>query len=685
MMNLKSMHFETDQSHVRFHKIDAAHSENVQLASDVTGMGKLAMSNERENFRNLFKQSRELVCILSGPEHRFEFVNEAHIRVLGFDATGMTVREAQPESVEVHGILDTVYETGRTAELREIPVTIGNSIRCFNLTYAARYSESGEVDGVMILGSDITDEILVREELRESKRRYQVLFDHSPLPKLIFDLETLKIVDVNETAIKHYGYSREEFLSMTKADLRPAQELHQLKESVIRKHADTEVEHHMGVHHIKKNGDIMEVEINSLDVRLNGRRVRICAIVDVTEKSRAEVELQRLIASLQEAKTEAERANNLKSSFLANMSHEIRTPLGAIIGFTDLLKDASISREEFSNYINIITRNCEQLGAIINDILDLSKVEAGFLTLDFTETAPAQVAADVVSLLRVKADEKGIALELKIDDSMPEIVVTDGLRLHQVLMNVVGNAIKFTPSGFVKVRCFGATDPRAGRPRLYLEVQDSGIGIPESQLEKIFNVFVQADGTSARKFGGTGLGLALSRQLARNLGGDVSVVQSSPEKGTTFLISVLDQPAKKSNVTATPAGDQTPRELSKTVLKGKNILVVDDSADNRQLLWHFLSSYGANVDFSENGVSGYRRALAGNFDIVLMDIQMPEMDGYTATQKLREAGYQMPVIALTAHAMSEVRKKCMNVGCTDHLTKPIKLRELIEAVVKHTT
>lgn len=660
---------------------------------DVTDrvLARKAIENERQNLRNLFRQTPEMVCYLLGPEHRFEFVNEAHIKALGFDATGMTVREAQPESVEVHGILDTVYRTGRTAELFEIPVTVGDRLRYFNLTYAARRDEEGEINGVMILGMEVSDQIkqladrkIIQEELEKSRERYRLLFDYSPLPKIIFDIETLRIIDVNKTAVKHYGYSREEFLQRTKADLRPPEDVAQLHESLIHKHSQTEVEVHTGLRHVKKDGTVIHVEISALDIILNGRSARLCAIVDVTDKVRAEVEQKRLVQGLQEAKAEAERANTLKSAFLANMSHEIRTPLGAMIGFADLLRDPGLSREEHSSYINIVTRNGEQLSAIINDILDLSKVEAGHLAFDFSETSPENIAADVISLLRVKANEKNVVLEYTPTPSSPRSVVTDPLRLRQILMNIVGNAIKFTQVGSVKVKSFGEKDPK-GHMNLFYEVADTGIGIPASQHDKVFDAFVQADGALSRKYGGTGLGLALSQQLAQELGGDLKLTKSIEGKGSTFLISIADKPELNQTSESARQREETKnQEIAQNALENIRVLIVDDSPDNRQLLWHFLTKYGAIVDFAENGLLGYRKALQGNFDIVLMDIQMPEMDGYTATQKLRETGFAKPIIALTAHAMDEVRKKCLNVGCTDHLTKPIRPKELIEAVVKYT-
>lgn len=387
-------------------------------------------------------------------------------------------------------------------------------------------------------------------------------------------------------------------------------------------------------------------------------------------------------AELKAAKDEAERANRLKSAFLANMSHEIRTPLGAILGFADLLRDTTLSSEERSNYLNIIVRNGEQLSTIINDILDLSKIEAGHMTFEYRPIQADELLSELFALLSVQAREKSLVLTYEREASTPGAFISDPLRLRQILLNILGNAIKFTPAGWIRVRSFGRPSPR-GPMELCFEVSDSGIGIAEEARDKVFSAFVQGDGSLSRRFGGTGLGLALSRQLARQLGGDLCLTHSEEGKGSTFLVQILDQPA--SHLSLPPAEAQRPNaaELAADALLGLKILVVDDAYDNRRLISQILQKQGAAVTLAEDGLRGYRMALAEHFDIVLMDIQMPELDGYSATQKLREAGYQRPIVALTAHAMSEVRRKCLNVGYTDHLTKPIKRLELIETVLKH--
>lgn len=396
---------------------------------------------------------------------------------------------------------------------------------------------------------------------------------------------------------------------------------------------------------------------------------------DVTDQKRNEAELKR-------AKEEAERANQLKSAFLANMSHEIRTPLGAMIGFTDLLRDPHLSPQERNNYIDILARNGEQLSVIINDILDLSKVEAGHLSLEYAETRPRSIAEDVVLLLAIKAKEKGLTLNYSKDTSTPESIISDPTRVRQILMNVVGNAIKFTPNGVVNIKSRGEKD-RSGANILIFEIEDTGIGIPKMQTERIFDVFVQGDESMARRFGGTGLGLALSRRLARALGGDVDIVRTEVGQGTVMQVRIFDQAQRKKIKLAEKNDSLSGGPENQKPLKGIRVLVVDDSPDNRHLISRYLAKTGADVGTADNGIQGVRRALDEDFDIIIMDIQMPEMDGYAATEKLRSEGYRRPIIALTAHAMGEVYEKCISVGCTDYLPKPINSKDMISMVAKH--
>ncbi|KYG69221.1 hypothetical protein AZI87_08415 [Bdellovibrio bacteriovorus] len=647
---------------------------------------KSIVENERNNFRSLFKDTPHLVCILRGPEHTFEFVNEAHARLLGFDATGMTVRQAQPESIEVHGLLDDVYRTGVTLQHFEIPVTVGDRIRYFNLTYSARRDDDGHINGVMILASEVTTHIEMRKELEASKQtlaleqhKLDAIFHVSPAAMALWVGEDMVFEKLNNEYQKIFS-GRD---LQGRPFLEALPELEQFGE-LVRKVLRTGepfvgTEFPVPVRRTEfgpteeRYFDFTYIQIK--DAHGNPYGVYDHAI-DVTDRVMARKDLEA-------AKEEAVRANDLKSAFLANMSHEIRTPLGAIMGFADLLRDPNLPYEERVNYLEVLQRNGHQLTVIINDILDLSKVEAGQMALEFLPLKPETIAHDVISLLRVNAAEKGLQLGFERDPSTPAEIHSDPTRVQQILINLVSNSIKFTHTGSVSIRTFGKTEK--GRTVAAFEVIDTGIGIQEDQRERIFEVFVQADSSVTRKFGGTGLGLSLSRRLARVLGGDVIVKESLLGKGSTFLVTIEDQPEKKKAVLPVVAASSAAeaKENSEKPLEGIKVLVVDDTPDNQRLIKHFLRRAGASSDIVDNGLVAQTKALEGDYDIVLMDIQMPEMDGYTATQQLRQKGYKKPIIALTAHAMAEVRRKCLSVGYTDHLTKPINSVDLISMVHRY--
>lgn len=402
---------------------------------------------------------------------------------------------------------------------------------------------------------------------------------------------------------------------------------------------------------------------------------------DVTEKNVA-------ITEYRLAKEEAEKANQLKSNFLATMSHEIRTPLSAMIGFADLLRDPNLSHCERSNYVDVLIKNGQQLSFIINDILDLSKVEAGHLRLEYLTTNPKQIARDVVSLFKVKAKQKNLKLEFIAGEDTPQEMISDPVRVHQVLVNLVSNAIKFTQYGSVTIRS-GQIKSSAGHSIIAFEVSDTGLGIRKEQEMELFEMFVQGDTSITRRFGGTGLGLALSRKLARALGGEVKVKSTALNHGSTFLFTFADHPEKRPFLIDAAAEKKKDFSSSAFIegsmpLKGIRVLVVDDSPDNQLLICRFLNKAGAKMESADNGLEGYKKALTNDHDLVLMDVQMPIMDGYSATQKLRENGYDKPIIALTAHAMDEVRKKCLAVGYSDHLTKPINPKDLVACIASYT-
>ncbi len=420
------------------------------------------------------------------------------------------------------------------------------------------------------------------------------------------------------------------------------------------------------------------------------------ALRDANDELRQTVDaLESANRALEEFNEATEAATRAKSEFLANMSHEIRTPMTAILGFTEvLLGEAALDRAppERIEAIETIQRNGNYLLQLINDILDLSKIEAGKLDIERTTCSPTQVLADVISLMRVRAAAKGILLDLEYAGGIPEAIQCDPLRLRQILVNLVGNAIKFTETGSVRMV------PRLMRPAgepalLQVEVIDTGIGLTAEQASRLFQPFSQADSSTTRRFGGTGLGLTISKRLAEMLGGNITF-HSEPGKGSTFRVTVeagdlagvrlLDGPAEAVAPAAqAPAAGNAAAALR---LDGR-ILLAEDGPDNQRLIGFVLKKAGAEVTVAENGQIAVAEALAARernvpFDLILMDMQMPVLDGYEATRRLRAAGYTGPILALTAHAMAGDDAKCLDAGCDGYLSKPIDRAMFLPAIAE---
>ena len=386
------------------------------------------------------------------------------------------------------------------------------------------------------------------------------------------------------------------------------------------------------------------------------------------------------------AKEKAEQANSLKSTFLANMSHEIRTPMTAVLGFSELLRDPDLPDTMRKDALNRIERSGTALLRLIDDILDISKIEAGKISLEKARFSPVECLSDVVAILKLQAEQKKVTVRLNIDEGVPSLAESDPSRVRQVLTNVIGNAIKFTTQGYVDVR-FKA---EAGQ-YLVFEITDTGIGISETDQAKLFRPFAQADESITRQFGGTGLGLVLSRRLCQQMGGDLILQSSTLGQGSCFVARIEGAPFSNGETAALLprqneaslhidfSGAQHPPQQ----LAGMDVLLVEDTPDNQVLMKRYLESAGAKVQIASDGSEAVQQATVKTFDLILMDIQMPQMDGFQAIHQLRGQGYTYPIVALTAHAMSEEIGRSLAAGFDDHLTKPIKRDQLITKVSQY--
>ncbi|MCC7145842.1 MAG: PAS domain S-box protein [Phycisphaeraceae bacterium] len=547
--------------------------------------------------------------------------------------------------------------------------------------------ESGQVTGVLGTAEDITERMLAEQTLRDSEAKLRTITDAALDAVIMMDPQG-KVAFWSPAAERIFGYTRQEIMGVN---------LHRVLAAP--RHRPQALKHLPGfwetgkgevvgriiqVHGVRKDGGEFPAELSLSSVNLNGQWWAVAMLRDITERQQGE-------EALQQAKLAAENASRAKSEFLANMSHEIRTPMTAILGFAELLQDGAMSQEERLDHLATIRRNGEHLLSLINDILDLSKIEAGKMQVELISCDPLQVIEGVVALMRARATQKKLDLRVRYQGPLPATMQSDPVRLRQILLNLVGNAVKFTAEGYVEL-VVGYEESEAHEGRLRVEVHDTGPGIEAGTFRELFEPFTQADSSTSRQFGGTGLGLTISKRLAGILQGDIQV-RSTVGKGSCFTLRVPTGPVAKPQLRRTPAeldrpaAEAGPRPEWEQSLSGR-VMLAEDGPDNQRLIAYLLRKAGLEVEVAEHGQRAYEQTLEAwrrgqPFDVVLMDMQMPVMDGYEAVAKLREAGYRGVIVALTAHAMEGDREKCLQAGCDDYATKPIDRRRLLETVHRH--
>lgn len=510
-------------------------------------------------------------------------------------------------------------------------------------------------------------------------RLFELAVAQSLEPVLITEAEPIdspgpRIVYANRAFSRVTGYSLEEVLGKTPRILQgpksDRKELDKIRHALQRwKPVRAELLNY------RKNGDQFWVELVIFPVAdESGWYTHWVAVQrEITEKKQLE-------QGLQAAKEEAERASLAKTRFLANMSHEIRTPLTAILGYAEILLDPESERTRHDDSAMSIRRNGKHLLEIVGNVLDLSKIEAGKYQPLLVSESPYKIAQDIVEAQGVLANERGLQLSSRTVGPVPATCLIDAASVRQILMNLVSNAIKFTePGGHVEVqvRTRRAEDCETGNCTIF-SVIDDGCGIDPREIDRLFEAFEQADDTTSRKFGGAGLGLNICRRLVEILGGSIEAT-SEPGKGSKFEVAIPCQlppdelPERTDRFTATV--QPSPKRKEPPTLTGR-VLIVDDNADNRKIIGYFVKPTGLDFDMAENGKQAIRMAFESDYRAILMDMQMPEVDGYTAAAELRRLGYDRPIIALTAHALSEDRQRCLEVGCSDYLAKPLGIAEL---------
>lgn len=502
----------------------------------------------------------------------------------------------------------------------------------------------------------------------------QMIVSVAPLGIVLVDSEGT-IIYINPRCGELFEYDKDELIGEKIEILIPASVKKQhieLRSSYFSKPETKNMGSGRDLYGLKKSGVQFPVEIGLNYMQNNGQKIAFATIIDISERKEKE--------ALAKAKEVAERSNRIKDEFLANMSHEIRTPMNAILGFTDLISHKVQGSEE-KEYVYSIKMAGESLLNIINDILDLAKIESGMMTFESYPLDILGLLKSIDVLLRPKAREKNLELSFICEDDIPETVYGDTTRLTQIIINLVGNAIKFTTNGSITVYA-NVINNAGDRTDIQFKVSDTGIGMTEDKLELIFDRFKQAEDYTTRKYGGSGLGLSIVKKLVEMQGGTISV-NSKPGKGSQFIFSLPFKKFEKITGSGTK-GDILKSEQQD--LSHIKILVAEDNELNIKLVTAIFKKYNIIPDIALNGKVAVEKLKNSHYDILLLDMQMPEMNGYQTTSYIRgEMRSNIPIIALTAHAMAGEKERCIQMGMNDYVSKPFDTEVLIKKIISLTT
>ncbi len=654
------------------------YSEAYRLIDDLKAQGVADFRKHFDEHPDLVLQAAQAVRILD--------VNEETLKLCGAKSKEELLKS-----------LDTVFVPETFDKFREQLVAMAEGKERFRTDFVLKNlkgekvhalgalmlpTKASESDCVVVSLMDITDRKRAEEALREQRNQLRTIFSTSPDMLILKDRQCVYRA-VNPDCCKFLGKSEEEILGKTDYDFFPHDRADMYRRGDIQVLTTGRTlrqdETVTGVHGPRW----MQVAKAPVVDETGAISGIVISLQDISDRKRAESELA-------EAKQAAEAANRAKSDFLANLSHEIRTPITAILGYADLLSTPNLSQREQRNHVQTIRRNGVVLMQLIGDVLDLSKVEAGRMEIEKTDCSLRQIIEDVVLLTQVRAAEKGLDLRVDFEYPLPRTLRTDPVRLRQILTNLVGNAVKFTDSGDVRitVRC---SPQMHAAPRIQFAVADTGIGMSPQQVSRLFQPFTQADTSTARRFGGTGLGLTISKRLAELLGGEIRV-QTERGAGSTFTLTIDPGSLDGVPMLTTPdeADAKTPEPAKADHLRTLcgRVLLAEDVRDIRQWVRFALQTTGLEVDLAEDGHAACRKVSAAvaderPYDLILMDIQMPGLDGYEATRRIRRDGFRGPIVALTAHATAAEREKCLRAGCDDHVPKPVDQGELLATVARH--
>jgi len=654
----------------------------VNIISDIIGAAINKTKSRKEielseqYFVTLFSQAPEAIAIVD-PHGMIRQINEEFKRIFNYtekEAINKNLDEliSSPNSREEAQQLTKAAAKGEKINIETVRNTKDGVPVNVSITGMPIQFED-EHKGIYVIYRDISERKLAEKNLEESQTKFKTLFESSS--DAIFLMKDDIFVDCNKAATKMFNTQEEEligesplkFAPLYQPDGRPSEEI---INEMIKKAMENE-SLFFEFTHLNGNGKYFNAEVSLSKVVLKENTFFQAIVRDITERKKSETELKK-------AKEKAEESDRLKTAFLASMSHEIRTPMNHILGGLDLLLDPEITKEEKEEFQTIIKNSSNQLLKLIDDIIDVSQLDSGQLEIK-KDTFPLQSF-----LNEIREETENLKLNNKVDFQINtsahqkefDSIHTDKVRLKQVLISLLSNAFKFTKEGTVEL---GYSKKSDGMLQFY--VSDTGIGIPEESKNVIFEQFRQVDYEHTREYEGAGLGLTIAKGLVLLLGGNIWV-ESEEEKGSTFYFTIkTSQPKQKQKVReGKPAKEDTPKSYN---WEGKNILIVEDEEMNYQYLKTVLKKTKANVLWAEDGVQGVEKAKENDVHVILMDIQLPEMNGYEATRQILKSKPDVPVIAQTAHALKEEKSKCFESGAVDYMAKPLNRKKLLEMIDNH--